>query len=340
MSFVRRKSNKGSITVEACIALPLFLCFFYLLLFFVKIACVNIVLDHAVKETAQQLAAMSYPVKYINEYIDENVESAKIFQGNYKNEIKKINEMGFNKIKDSLITKLMTGKIEKPDLSKYLNEVKDTVKGDAKEGLKGLIATTILPQYSELKKSGQYCLVSKIFKEYIKNTYVKEEKLSFSLVELPQGLTEYQFKKDKLFYKDSGLEPDIDFNNNDVVIQTDYKFKIPLPFFNNKNIVLRHTAVERAWLLGGNGIYTVDKGKEKLDFFKDDGNENSGSEDDSKDKDREDVRYVYVCKSDTNVYHIYRHCDYIKNSKVTKMTEGEAKKRGKHVHKGCPNRYK
>lgn len=68
---IRKKSNRGSLTVESCIALTFFLCLFLFLLFIVKFSCINIVLDHAASETAKQIATCSYPVSLLDDYKNE-----------------------------------------------------------------------------------------------------------------------------------------------------------------------------------------------------------------------------------------------------------------------------
>lgn len=62
-----RKNAKGALTVEACISFSFFICLFFLLLFFVKTVCIHMTLDHAVNETAKQIATSAYPVSILNE---------------------------------------------------------------------------------------------------------------------------------------------------------------------------------------------------------------------------------------------------------------------------------
>ncbi len=329
--YLGRKSNKGSLTVEACIALPVFLCFFYLLLFFVKIACINITLDHAVKETAQQLAAVTYPVSYVNEYIDREVAKGKVFENFFAKEFKKVQDFHDRKVKETIITRIMTGEFAEIDVAKNIEEMGQIINKDLNTGLQGLVMQALLPPITELKEVGQYELAQKILNGYLANSKIQQEKLSLNLVELPQGCAEYQLKKDRAWYQGIGLVPDEDFARDDVVIQLEYKFKIPLPFFGQKEVLLRHTAVEKAWLKGSNGVYTGSKKDEKLKLPA----LCKGNDPEKKDQDVE----VYVCKSDTPVYHTRPDCDYL-GSQITIMTLEEAEKKGKRPHKGCPFRFK
>jgi hypothetical protein len=363
MRFNLKKGREyGSLTVEACIVLPVFLCFFYLLLFFVKLAVVNIVLDHAVKETAQQIAAVSYPLGLANEYLDSNfdMDNAGIFDEFMKAEIPKPGSLTDSETSQNLLTRILTGQIEKTDLEELFREIQRSVTGNVdkdtnnfgkgtnnfENGSEAIIYKKVLPSYIAIKTRGIRYVFSQIYEKYIENTSIEKGRLKYILIELPQGYAEYEYKKGAQFYRNTGLKPSVDFNNNDVVIEVDYSFKIPLPYFGKKDIVMRHTAVERAWLAGGNGIYAADKSEERLELLDDkDDSEGDKSEEgtggdngDSNDKQDEET-LVYVCKSDTGVYHTMRDCDYIRGRRIRIMTLDEARDRGKRAHSGCPYRF-
>jgi hypothetical protein len=215
-----------------------------------------------------------------------------------------------------------------------------------------------LPYYLELKREGQYYLANEIFKKYSQNSYIDLDKLEITIFELPQSCAEYKIKKKELSYQESNLEPDIDFNFDDVVLQVEYKCAIPLPFFGKRDILLRHTAVEKAWLNGSNGICAANKEDERVDL--DDYSQSEQPEkydakeeveEYKKDKIKDDLdkyneenineeeEYVYICKSATNVYHKYPFCDYLNNT-GKRMPLKDAQKKGMRPHAGCPRRFR
>lgn len=63
--------KKGSLTVEACIVFPVFLCFFFLLLLFLKIVYLQVVLGHATSEAAKEIAGKAYSLKIFEELEQE-----------------------------------------------------------------------------------------------------------------------------------------------------------------------------------------------------------------------------------------------------------------------------
>jgi len=325
-------NNQGSLTVEASIALPVFLCFFFFLLFFIKMACVQMEIDHAVKETARQLAACTYPLNYVNDYVDNNVEKKEILENFLPREKKKIKDTTGKALKESLLTTLLTGEFSLPDLDKSMEDIRKSIDADIMTGYEGMAWQFLLPAIVELKETGQDELVRRILREYLSDSTVNQERLRVTLVDLPQAHVEYQYKKETAWYQETGLKPDADFSSDDVVIQVEYAFSIPLPFFGHKEILLRHTAVEKAWLKGGNGIYTADKGQEKIDL------KDLVSSSKSKQKSEEE-REVYVCKSNTGVYHTRSDCDYL-GGQYTIMTVKEAHALNKRAHAGCPYRFK
>ena len=64
--------NKGSVTIEAAAIFPIFLAFMLLLINFINVATVYVAMDHAVSETLKQIAAHSYPLKYLKSTSKEN----------------------------------------------------------------------------------------------------------------------------------------------------------------------------------------------------------------------------------------------------------------------------
>ena len=338
MLFGCKRKAKGSLTVEACIALPVFLSFFFLLLFFTKIAYLNIVLDHAVKESARQIASLSYPLEFLNGYIDNKVAAGVPISEFIQNQPAQASAVVKESLDESLLTTVFSGKVQKSDVKEIWDDIETRIAENFYTWVEGLVYKTLLRPYLDLKGSGQYVLVKEILEEQLQYSSVNPENLSVTFVELPQGIAEYEYKKDGKWYSDLQLKPDLDFGKDDVVIQVKYEAALPIPFLGIKNVQLGHTAVERAWLHGGNGVYAAASDEEGFDFDKYDRYKKTGGE---KDESNNPTEYVYLCRSSTEVYHPFRHCKYIiDKSGVRKVSLEEAKDMGLRVHGGCPQLFK
>jgi hypothetical protein len=238
-----KKNIKGAVTIEACIALPVFLGFFLMLLCVIKIACINITLDHAVNETAKQVSAYAYPVSFLNEYEDKLIEEYGEEKINSFQEIAKA--IPYNSIKVSGID--FSADLFSGNFNSILNFGEDL--------------------YWSLKQTGKYEIVKAIMNQFIDNSFINKTNLKLSLIEFPQGLKEYEACKNSTSIKKLGLIPEKDFGRDDVVIQVQYFYKIAIPLLGSKTINFMHTAVERAWVHGGNGVYTSKEEGIKLEDF-------------------------------------------------------------------------
>lgn len=314
----KNRGSTGSITIEACISLPVFLSFFYLLLFLIRVACINLVMDHAVSETARYFAESAYPLSILNEYEDEKVESQKSLS--LKDDEPLIDTEG-NILPKRFLTILLDPGEMKAD---NIDLITGMLKSNLSDGLTEVFGLGILDslhsEYQAIKDTGKYYLAKRVLTRHLQESWVNQDQVYLSFVKLPEGQAEYAaYIKDgsnQLMY----LQPERDFNRDDVVIMAEYIIKIPFPFLSGKNLRLRYAAVERAWLKGSNGVYT--SSEEGLDLF----NKNN------------DKGYVYITRTGSK-YHLYSTCAYLEKSSIP-ITREEAEKRGLTPHLGCPNRFK
>ncbi len=58
-------NDKGSLTLEATLVFPVFLALMLFLINFLNVAAVYVAMDHAVSETVKEIAACTYPLKYL-----------------------------------------------------------------------------------------------------------------------------------------------------------------------------------------------------------------------------------------------------------------------------------
>ncbi|MFZ5597781.1 MAG: TadE/TadG family type IV pilus assembly protein [Bacillota bacterium] len=57
--------ERGGLTLEAAVIFPVFIAFMLLLINFINLAMAYVAMDHAVGESVKQIAALSYPLKYL-----------------------------------------------------------------------------------------------------------------------------------------------------------------------------------------------------------------------------------------------------------------------------------
>lgn len=237
----KNSRSRGSITLEACITLPAFLSVFFLLLFLVKFTCTGIVLDYAVNETTKEIAASSYPISFVNELEDEKLEVHEEGAGgtetgsSYSSIFEVLNSESFSNI----------------DGGTLKNILKDYGK-DIASGLAGSMTSA----YWDMKSAGKYAIAEALIEEHLKSPLINRKNVKLSLVEFPQSKAEYNFNYSRNRYKTFGLTPDKDFNSEDVVVQLEYAYSIKLPFIERFDVKMVHTAVERGWLNGSNGVLT------------------------------------------------------------------------------------
>ena len=308
MNCLPQDKRRGSVTIEAAIAFPVFLSFFLLLAFFIKIACINITLDHAVNETAKQLAASCYPITFLNDLEDDLLQEGIEFQmPSIEEELKKIGEYVKSGIdEEDIFAKLITGEFTAKDVKELVNNVIERIKEDYKDGLRSYLSSRYSGDYFSLKTKVKYAVVTHLMEKFLQEGMVDAGKIELKMIELPQGIVEYELKSrneaNRRIYEEWGLVPDPD----NIVIAVEYSIKVPIPFFPEKGIVTRHVAVERAWLHGSSGVYEAWSSGEDDEKGKD-------SEDGSKDNGDSGDDIVYV----TNYGKKYHAdgCEYLKKSR-------------------------
>lgn len=305
----RLRHDKGSITVEASIVLPMFISVFFILLFMVKLVCTEILLDHAVGETAKELAASAYPLSFINEFEDEKLA----LYGNVKiptleEELEKLVRPDGILSPGNILETVASGDFRSKEFTGAVKEIL----ADYRKGIIGGIVDGITPAYWNVKAACKYYIADKLLKEQLDNTFFDVGKAKLRLVELPQGEAEFSARSGSGLYEGFGLKPGYDFDRSDVVIQVEYDYKVKLPFVKDISIGMVHTAVEKAWLKGSNGVITV--AEEGFDL------EDPSGE------------VVYITR--TGIRFHEGNCRYLRKSKLP-TTVGEAEAKGYTPCKVC-----
>ncbi|MCX8129535.1 MAG: hypothetical protein N3I35_05465 [Clostridia bacterium] len=253
---MKGRTNKinGAVTVEACLTFPFFLFFLLTLIFVIKLACIDIVLSHAANETVKQIACAAYPVKFLNQLEDE------AFLGNsgyaipdFSDEIQRAGRyLAEGSEEDTLAMVVSGGNIRGRTLDSVLDKAVVMLKDSVKEYVTGKAGSS----YYEIKTKAKYAAAKILIDKFVKGTYVHGDKVEYAFVQLPQSLVEYSMRNKDVSYlkacKDMGFLPAQD----DAVIALRYKVRVPVPFFDGREIVLSHVCVEKAWVKGSNGIYS------------------------------------------------------------------------------------
>jgi len=324
------KNRKGALTVEACIALPVFLCFFLLLAFFIKVACINMVLDHAVNETAKQIATTCYPISFLNEMEDSLAEEGEaISMPSFKLEKANIDAYMSNGISSQdIFSKLFSGNAELSDVNSIISSIGSSIEGDSGDFIKAILINVCKGKYLEVKTRAKYIATKSLMDEFCDKSVVDKSRIKFILVEVPQAAWEFSLRKNdddlKKIYDEMGYSS----NADDVVVYIEYKIKVPVPFFGSKEIVLRHTAVEKAWLSGSNGIYSISDSESPSDST--DGS--TGDNEENSNNNNDNGKTVYITRTGDK-YH-YRGCQYLARS-CNPISLNEAESRGYGPCKIC-----
>lgn len=270
-----RANNAGSLTLEAALVLPLFMFIFYVFLFFIQAVYIQLQLDHAVRETAKEIAAKAYPLSFFQDIEDE------VFQ-----------EPGAGAAGKTvnIVEKLLSGELQRSELKEIV-----TVLGKS-AGSETAFLKAFAEQFYLLQGSGESRVVKTVMMKHLKPGVIKADKLVLCQVRLPQSNYGNLWPHEVEWPQ---------YGKGDVIIQAAYELEIPLPLVKSRTVLLKNTAIERAWLFGGNGIYTD---REEKGIF-----ENSSD------------KQITVYVTRTGIKYHLSDCRYLRKSRIP-MTLSEAKR--------------
>lgn len=327
---MKENDRKGSVTIEACLVLPFFLCFFILLAFTIKAAGISIVLNHAANETAKQLASCCYPLSYINKLEDEKISK---YTGSkiptVQEELDNAKEYAANGLKDTLI-KTISGESFGSGLKSSLNTTVMSIIEDIGRGAAGTLIDGYSESYFKVKSQTGRSIIKTIVEGYCGNSLINKDRIRYLLAELPKSQAELNNRKNDHDYvkvcSELGFHPEKD----DVVVVLEYDVRLSLPFFGSRSIAIGSTAVERAWMQGH--LTTNATGGIQADKTGDIETSTSGSKEVTAGSPDEKEVVVYITKTGTK-YH-FDGCDYLSKSQIPILLE-EAIRRGYEPCKVC-----
>lgn len=71
----QNRSEKGSLTLEACVVFPIFMLFMVFIINLVNVGMIYLAMDHAVSETVKQMATEAYGQKYLTSPLPGVIET-------------------------------------------------------------------------------------------------------------------------------------------------------------------------------------------------------------------------------------------------------------------------
>lgn len=151
LKFFRIRNEKGSITVEASIVMPIFICAVLSIAFFIRIIYVEKLVKHAIDETANELATYSYiySISGLNEKNEQAVDY-----------LKKQREL-FDKQLESIGDSIDFIESSKKDVGQGL----ETFKSGDIEGIRGAIETAASKKGDAREKAEALKLIFNSFKD-------------------------------------------------------------------------------------------------------------------------------------------------------------------------------
>ncbi|OPZ89767.1 MAG: hypothetical protein BWY74_02586 [Firmicutes bacterium ADurb.Bin419] len=256
----RKKCNRGSLTVEAAVIMPFFICVILSFAFFIKIVYTQSVLQHAINETANELSVYSYlysasgAQKYHEDTMNYLEEKSKTAQSQINDTIEAVGAL--ENTKESL--EKTADHLENPNFDELMGDLKENKEflkknvSDAKklkETLENAIKNpkqeiisfaTLLAQgaFEDLKGALASPVIRIMCRKHLATESLDADKRLKSLG-IREGLDGLDFSETKILY---------DKENIDIIVR--YKVDIGLPIKLLPDLYFVQRANVRAWLDG------------------------------------------------------------------------------------------
>ncbi len=237
------KTKKGSLAIEATISFTVFICFMFILLSMVKLSMVYITINDVTSEAVKKIAGMSYPISYVNDMIDDTVES---FSVDITSE-KLVNLASDGSKSPSLLEKALGNSVS-------FGNIQDAL--DIINSMKNNLIKILINNLVTFKQNEQTKFAAQVYLNLLDETLVpiNKENVSIKFFSFPMSKTEFENESSKeKICELTGLN-ESDLNKDDVILLVEYDYRIAIPFFPAYDVKLKSLAVEKAWLKGGNHL--------------------------------------------------------------------------------------
>lgn len=219
-------TERASVTVEAAIVFPVFICLIISIIFIIKVVYVHGLIQHAISETANQIADMGY-VFYIsgagdihNNFRDGMDSRAELFRRHSADIMDSLDKLGG-----------ISG-------SKKIEDTIEEIAENPMEELKSIGFAIVSEAFSDIKTQVFLPAVRLNLKKYLKSeddTDINTKLLGLNIENGFNGLD---------FSESSFLEN----QNNDIDIIVKYKMSLPLPVKLFPKILIVQRASARIWV--------------------------------------------------------------------------------------------
>ncbi len=259
-------------TVEAVLVFLVLLCCFMFMLNVAKLAVLEFEMQTIVSDVADRMAGDAYLLSKLNGWQDKQDEEL------INNTIKSGFTAAVSKSRTSFLAaffndQFFTDKSKPEDAKKAeyklgkatIGSIVTIVKFYINKGINCIYEIEYdkiaAKKIDFIQSTAESCAA-----QNIENAMIGFDKnnLQLDVVKMPQTSREYESSRISLAYIAAGITPDYDFEKDDVVISLSYKYIIKLPFLGTHEIILRKTAIEKAWLNGGDGIVSFPRDDDNL----------------------------------------------------------------------------
>ena len=275
---LHKNKNKGSITIEAAIVLPVFICVVISLTMLIKLIYVHDIIQHSIDEAANELAAYSYiyhisNLDKIDNSIKDNLQNnADQVEGHIDTVVNALNtlesayttgsefvegvksttesDLEFSSKVDGIINKTTDFITEGGQLSEVglnnINELQiafEEVCEDPKKEAKSIAWMLSKGIYSDAKTVVVVPLVKHTVRKYLYESNSGPGDKAFNKLNIYQNFEGLDFYASTFFDGDENI---------DIVVK--YRIELPLPIKILPDIYIMQRSTARAWLNGGDGV--------------------------------------------------------------------------------------
>lgn len=264
------KKNRGALTVEAAISLPLFICVFLSIAFFMRVAYIQNNVQYAINGAANELSTYSYlySISGLQAVNDEIVGKADEYGESASNNMNGLLE-AFDAIGNSFGGK----KRENIDAQDLLNDGKlvtgnvidilDNVKNNPQKEFVSIAAIFAGAGYEKIKSELSTPMVRFFMGKYIKENIFNNKGGPGAYIVVNEGENPLKaFKFDNSIFAD----------NKTIDIVVSYKIKTSLPINILPEIHINQRAIVRGWISGDGEVSLIlEKSKSEGDDEEDSG---------------------------------------------------------------------
>ena len=227
--------RKGSVTIEAALVLPVFLCIVISVVFLIKTVYTHELIQHAITETAEEMASSGYILHIsglgeLNTGLDSGMESrAQVFRDHMNTVFESFDSLG--------------GLFD-------FGEAVETVASNPLEELKNAACLLAGGLYDDLKTQLFTPLVKVNMIKYLTSGSSQDVDKRLRALNVQDGFNGLDFKE-------SGFLAD---ENNEIDIVVKYKIDLPVPIKILPELEIVQRAVAKAWMGGDEASAVIEGG--------------------------------------------------------------------------------